>query len=46
MATGRATVLSVRDLAKSYRSGGEQTAVLRGVNLSVAAGERVALTGE
>jgi putative ABC transport system ATP-binding protein len=44
--TGRATVLSVRDLAKSYRSGGEQTAVLRGVNLSVAAGERVALTGE
>ena len=46
MATGRATVLRVRDLTKSYRTGGEQTAVLRGVTFSVAAGERVALTGE
>jgi putative ABC transport system ATP-binding protein len=46
MATGNATVLSVRNLAKSYRSAGEEVAVLRGVNLDIAAGERVALTGE
>jgi putative ABC transport system ATP-binding protein len=39
-------VLSVRNLTKSYHSAGEQIAVLRGVNLDVAAGERVALTGE
>jgi putative ABC transport system ATP-binding protein len=39
-------VLSVRDLTKTYRSAGEQIAVLRGVNLDIAAGERVALTGE
>jgi putative ABC transport system ATP-binding protein len=39
-------VLSVRDLTKTYRAAGEQIAVLRGVNLSVAAGERVALSGE
>jgi putative ABC transport system ATP-binding protein len=39
-------VLSVRNLTKAYRSAGEQVAVLRGVNLDVAAGERVALTGE
>src|SRR6202166_3980818 len=39
-------VLSVRNLTKAYRSAGEHIAVLRGVNLSVAAGERVALTGE
>jgi putative ABC transport system ATP-binding protein len=39
-------VLSVRNLTKAYRSAGENIAVLRGVNLSVAAGERVALTGE
>jgi putative ABC transport system ATP-binding protein len=39
-------VLSVRNLARTYRSAGEQVAVLRGVNLDVAAGERVALTGE
>jgi putative ABC transport system ATP-binding protein len=39
-------VLSVRDLTKSYRSAGERVAVLRGVNLDIAAGERVALTGE
>jgi putative ABC transport system ATP-binding protein len=39
-------VLSVRNLTKTYRSAGEQIAVLRGVNLNVAAGERVALTGE
>jgi putative ABC transport system ATP-binding protein len=39
-------VLSVRNLKKSYRTGGEEIAVLRGVNLDIAAGERVALTGE
>jgi putative ABC transport system ATP-binding protein len=46
MAPGKSIVLSVRNLAKTYRSAGEQIAVLRGVNLSLAAGERVALTGE
>jgi putative ABC transport system ATP-binding protein len=46
MATGESIVLSVRNLAKSYRSAGEEVAVLRGVNLGIAAGERVALTGE
>src|ERR1700744_814589 len=39
-------VLSVRNLTKTYRTAGEQIAVLRGVDLDVAAGERVALTGE
>jgi len=39
-------VLEVIGLTKSYRSAGEEVAVLRGVNLDVAAGERVALTGE
>jgi putative ABC transport system ATP-binding protein len=39
-------VLSVRNLTKTYRSAGEEVAVLRGVNLDVAAGERVALSGE
>lgn len=39
-------VLSVRDLKKSYRTSGEQLAVLCGVNLSLAASESVALTGE
>jgi len=43
---GNTQVLSVRHLTKTYRSAGEQIAVLRGVNLDVAAGERVALTGE
>src|SRR3984893_3683632 len=46
MATGNQIVLSVRSLTKTYRSGGEQVVVLRGVNLNVAAGERVALFGE
>src|SRR5579862_4627979 len=46
MATGNPIVLSVRGLAKTYRSAGEQVVVLRGVNLDIAAGERVALTGE
>ena len=39
-------MLSIHDLEKSYSSAGEKIAVLRGVDLSVAAGERVALTGE
>jgi putative ABC transport system ATP-binding protein len=46
MTTPNPIVLSVRDLTKTYRSAGEQVTVLRGVNLDVAAGERVALTGE
>ncbi len=39
-------MLSVRNLTKTYRAAGEEIAVLRGVNLDIAAGERVALTGE
>jgi putative ABC transport system ATP-binding protein len=39
-------VLSVRNLTKTYRSAGEEIAVLRGIDLDIAAGERVALTGE
>jgi putative ABC transport system ATP-binding protein len=46
MTNGYQSVLRVRELTKTYRSAGEQVAVLRGVNLDVAAGERVALTGE
>ncbi len=46
MTNGNSIVLSVRNLTKSYRSAGEEIAVLRGVNLDVAASERVALTGE
>lgn len=39
-------ILLVTGLTKGYRTAGEQIAVLRGVNLSLAAGESVALTGE
>jgi putative ABC transport system ATP-binding protein len=39
-------MLTVRHLTKSYRSAQDQVAVLRGVDLTVAAGESVALTGE
>ena len=46
MANSNAIVLSVRNLAKTYRAASEEIAVLRGVNLDVAAGERVALSGE
>jgi putative ABC transport system ATP-binding protein len=46
MKSDRQIVLSVRGLAKTYRSAGEPVAVLRGVNLDISAGERVALTGE
>jgi putative ABC transport system ATP-binding protein len=46
MTTDGQTVLTVRNLTKTYRSAGEEVTVLRGVNLSIAAGERVALSGE
>jgi putative ABC transport system ATP-binding protein len=46
LAAGGPIVLSIRNLVKSYRSAGEQVVVLRGVDLDVAAGESVALTGE
>ena len=39
-------MLSVHNLTKTYRSAGEQVAVLRGVHLEIIAGESVALTGE
>jgi putative ABC transport system ATP-binding protein len=45
-AAGGPIMLRIRNLVKSYRSAGEQVAVLRGVDLEVAAGESVALTGE
>ena len=46
MASGNPIVLSIRNLTKTSRSAGEPVEVLRGVNLNIAAGERVALTGE
>jgi putative ABC transport system ATP-binding protein len=46
MTSSHPIVLSVRNLTKTYRTAGEQVAVLRGVNIDIAAGERVALTGE
>src|ERR1700693_5952131 len=46
MTADKEIVLSVRNLTKAYSAAGERVTVLRGVNLSVAAGERVALTGE
>jgi putative ABC transport system ATP-binding protein len=39
-------MLSLHNLTKTYRSAGEQVAVLRGVHLEIVAGESVALTGE
>ncbi|CAN5122730.1 ABC transporter ATP-binding protein [soil metagenome] len=39
-------MLTVRNLTKSYSTSEEQLAVLRGVDLALAAGESVALTGE
>ena len=39
-------MLNIQNLSKSYASAGEPVHVLRGVDLEVAAGERVALTGE
>jgi putative ABC transport system ATP-binding protein len=46
MTSDRKIVLSVRNLTKAYSAAGEQVVVLRGVSVIVAAGERVALTGE
>src|SRR3981189_3020786 len=46
MTNDKSIMLAVTGLTKSYRAAGEEVAVLRGVNLSVAAGESVALTGE
>src|SRR3978361_1099554 len=46
MTNGDRIVLTVTGLTKAYRAAGEEVAVLRGVNMSVAAGESVALTGE
>jgi putative ABC transport system ATP-binding protein len=46
MASSDETVLSVRRLTKTYRSAGDEVAVLRGVDIDIARGERVALTGE
>src|SRR3954453_515761 len=46
MTNGNPIVLRVTGLTKSYRAAGEAVAVLRGVNLSVRAGESVALSGE
>jgi len=46
MTADQEIVLSVRHLTKAYIAAGEKVDVLRGVNLSIAAGERVALTGE
>ena len=46
MNSGGPIVLSIRKLTKTYRSAGDEVAVLRGVNLDISAGERVALTGE
>jgi putative ABC transport system ATP-binding protein len=46
MNSGGQIVMSVRNLTKTYRSAGDEVAVLRGVNLDISAGERVALTGE
>jgi putative ABC transport system ATP-binding protein len=46
MTSGNPIVLDVLNLTKTYRSAGEEIAVLRGVNLTIAAGERVALSGE
>jgi len=39
-------LLTLTDVAKSYESGGARVEVLRGVDLSLDAGETVALTGE
>jgi putative ABC transport system ATP-binding protein len=41
-----ADMLKVANLTKSYRSGQDVVRVLRGVDLAIAAGEAVALTGE
>jgi lipoprotein-releasing system ATP-binding protein len=40
------SLLSVRDLFKSFHEGGEEIHVLRGVNLDLQEGERLAIVGE
>ena len=44
--SGAQILLSIRNLSKTFTSAGEPVHVLRGVDLDLAAGERVALTGE
>ncbi len=39
-------LLAVRDLRKSFTEGGNEIHVLRGVNLDIAQGERLAIVGE
>src|SRR6202162_4644409 len=46
MTADKEIVLSVRNLTKAYSAAGERVTVLRGVTLEIAAGERVALSGE
>jgi putative ABC transport system ATP-binding protein len=46
MTSDKEIVLSVRQLTKAYSTASEKVVVLRGVDLNIAAGERVALTGE
>jgi oligopeptide/dipeptide ABC transporter ATP-binding protein len=41
-----APILSIRDLRVGLRHGGEPHAIVRGVNLDVAAGEKVGIVGE
>jgi len=40
-----APIIAVRDLVRTYRSGGYETPVLRGVSFEIARGEFVAITG-
>ena len=44
--TGSGSILAARGLAKSYLSGDRRIAVLRGIDLDVAAGESVSIRGE
>src|SRR6478752_2466808 len=44
--SGALILLSIRNLSKTFTSAGEPVHVLRGVDLDLRAGERVALTGE
>src|SRR5690242_3023893 len=44
--SGEQALLSIRNLSKTFTSAGEPVHVLRGVDLDLRAGERVALSGE